>query len=203
LATNSLWLTPLALVFLTSVALGHDLGDQREVIISISPIEVEMLILYEVPAGQFASQLREWMDLNGDGTISDQGFEALARAQVLVPRAGSGLDIQLDGRPIEMVLQQMSFQDGAGEAEEQGVLAMLRYVSQVDAAPLQNGTLTLSTVENVARASVRIQVTGGLLITESTVPPASDAPVVGPVNLVPEMVTGVSFALPGLIPVEP
>lgn len=190
-------------MFLTSTALGHDLGDQREVIVSVSPLEVEMLILYEVPAGQLAAQLREWMDLNGDGTISDQGYEALARAQVLVPRAGTGLDLRLNGHPIEMTLQQMSFQDGAGEGAERGALAMLRYTWQADSPPLQRGTLTLSTVENVARANVRIQVTGGLQITSSTVPPAEDAPVVGPVSLVPDMTTEVRFAWPGLVPVEP
>ena len=174
-------------------AISHELVEQRQLILSVSPEGVELLVVYELPAGAPAARLRLWMDLDKDGTTSNDGLEALARAQLLVPRLISGIDVVLDGAPVQLALAEVSFTDGAGSGEEMGFVGMAIYAwSSPD--PIATSTVELRVSEDTPSVLAHVQTTGPLTIAASTVPRAPDAPVVGPVNVLHEVPLQVTVA---------
>lgn len=163
-------------------AQSHELAEQREVILSISPDGVELLVAYELPAGAPAARLRQWMDLDKDGNVSNEGLEALARAQLLIPRLVSGIEVLLDNAPLRLTLAEVSLNDGAGDDLEMGFVGMAIYVWS-SPEPINAATVELRVAENTPAVIAHVQTTGALTIASSTVPGADDAPVVGPVNV--------------------
>ena len=166
----------------TSQADSHELVEQRELILSIAPDGVELLVAYELPAGAPAARLRQWMDLDKDGSVSNEGLEALARAQLLIPRLASGIEVLLDNAPLQLALAEVSLNDGAGDGAEMGFVGMAIYVWS-SPAPIDTATVELRVAENTPSVIAHVQTTGALAIAESTVPRAADAPIVGPVSV--------------------
>lgn len=162
---------------------SHELIEQRELILSLSPDGVELLVAYELPGGVQAARLRQWMDLDKDGIVSSEGLEFLARAQLLIPRLASGIEVLVNDDVLPLSLVEVNFADGAGSNEEMGFAGMAIYV-WTSPVPIDSATVELRVAENAPAVIAHAQTTGDLAITDSTVPRAPDAPVIGPVNVV-------------------
>ena len=181
-------------LFWPGLAVAHELGERRDLIVSLSPEGVDVLVSYELPGGDVATRARHQIDLNRDGRIGLEGVEALAWAQLFVPRAAEGLLIELGDLSLPLVLSGIDLQDGAGAPEQRGFVVMLLYEWRGDVPA--SGALAVSRAAETAPATAMVQVVGDLIVVESVVPPAPDAPVFGPLELIPEAPITLSYRRP-------
>ena len=159
---------------------AHELPEHRSIIVSISAETIEMLVLYELPAGVDAMSYRTMIDLDRNGVVEGE-LENLAQAQVLLPRIGTGLTVTSDDEPVELGLADVSFQEGAGDGPDQGFIAVAIFSGPFEITTELRITLTIGMEIDPVHAEM--QVTGDVQMTESSHPVAPDAPVIGPAEL--------------------
>lgn len=185
----------LPIVLGTSTLLAHDLGEQRHVLVSVEPGVIEVLVAYELPAGQLARELRAAIDQDGNGAV-DREAERLARAQVLIARVRAGWSVCLGNSELALELADLSFRDNVGTDHRRGFEGMVIYRAAVpDLGSIDSVRIELA--PGAASVRAEIQVTPPLTVVDSPLPPAGDAPVVGPVEVTPDLPLEVRISLSG------
>lgn len=173
-------LLPLLAISPSEQLSAHDLPEHRSVIVSIYDEAIEMLVLFELPAGVDAMSYRIMIDLNGNGVVEGE-LENLAQAQVLLPRIGTGLSVTNNEQPVALALADVSFQDGAGEGADRGFIAVALYSAPFAGDAEHRILMTIGTEIDPVHAEM--QVTGNVEMIDASHPQAEDAPVIGPVEL--------------------
>ncbi|MBN1946158.1 MAG: hypothetical protein JW797_10815 [Bradymonadales bacterium] len=180
------WLVSGLLVAVTgsTLALAHILPETRQLVLSVEPTRCQLLVTYELPAGQMARDYRLMVDMNHDGQVSG-GVERWAVAMALLPRMQAGLSLLIDGQAVPLELENVSFQDGAGSGHRRGFAGMALLVANF-AEPLTGPTeIRLRLSSGSSHVHVQAQVAEGLTLSDSSQPVQPDAPVIGPTHLDP------------------
>ncbi len=163
---------------------AHDYDETRRLLVTVNADALEALVVWELPAGPEAELLRGMIDLDRDGSIADTGWEPILQTQLLGPRLMRGLSFELAGAPVALVPEQVAYRDGAGEGSRRGFVAMLLLRAATPPAPTAD-VLRVAIAPNTPATQLELQLGDGVELVDSPVPPAPDAPVIGPLSLLP------------------
>lgn len=159
----------------TTTASGHELEETRRLVLSVHADRVELLVAYELRAGELADGLRAQFDRQGDDRLDR--FERLARAQVVTPRLGRGVRLEVDGVPQPLWIRELVFPPAPREGGRLGVAALALFV-----APVTADEVRLSA--DGGRVSVEAQAAPSIAL-DAGLPRREGDPVLGPKELTP------------------
>lgn len=97
------------LLAVAPLAHAHEFGASRQVLVSVTPDTVEMLVLWELGASAESRMFDGLLDANGDGQV-DGALERFAAARTLMPHALQGLGLTIDGEPPRLELVRAVFE---------------------------------------------------------------------------------------------
>ncbi|MGE0790705.1 MAG: hypothetical protein AB7S26_33840 [Sandaracinaceae bacterium] len=116
----------------SSVAVrAHEFDEARRIVIALEGDRLDMVVGYELRAGELAEGLRAQFDAGADGRI-ETPFERLARRQVVGPRIGRAVRIALDGRPVRFAMTELAFVDAREADGRAGIAAVARFRAAID-----------------------------------------------------------------------
>lgn len=177
----------LAALLMVTAALplqAHEGIEQRQVVVSLAPDRIDMLVAWELPAGAMAAQLRSAMDLDGDGLVQGD-HEILTRAQLLIPRLVVGIELRVGEEAVSLDMIDVELRDGSGSGPRQGFEAMALYHTDRPLAQDAAAAVVVGVADAVAPVRAEVQWAEGLVLEDSSLPPATDAPAIGPAEVLP------------------
>lgn len=167
-------------------ARAHDYDETRRLLVTVDTDAIEVLVVWELPAGPEAELLRGMIDLDRDGAIADSGWEPIVQAQLLGPRLLRGLSLELAGTAVTLAPDRVAYRDGAGDGARRGFVAMLLLqAARSLPEPPTSATVRVALAPDTPATQLELQLGDGVELVDSPVPPAPDAPVIGPLALIP------------------
>lgn len=174
-----------------AVAAAHELDEQRELMVSIGPGQVDLLLAWSVPPGEDAARLRALTLPLHFGGLDDSVRERLLAASLL-PRMMRGVQVSMDGVVLQPEIERFHLRDSPGRGATRGFQAMaLLRVSAPElvpdppeagaAAPAWSFRVERALHADPVQLVVQVDPERGWTVTDTALP--ASPPLWGPVEL--------------------
>lgn len=160
LITGALALCALA----PTLASGHQLPQERQIVVQLGPERADVLIAYKEPAGERVQVFMRRFDLNGNGKLDPA--EQPAAGRLWTPVLLHGLKFEIPHTRPETQPPQVKLQlTRAGDLQ---IMALVSYkLPKLAAGAHRDFVLTVSDVPKLVPPDVTFQAIGGLHITHA------------------------------------
>lgn len=103
--------------------LAHELDEQRELMVSIAPGQIDFLLAWNVPPGEDAARLRALTFPLQVGRLEASVRERMLAASLL-PRMMRGVQVSMDGVVLQPEVERFHLRDHSGREATRGLQAM-------------------------------------------------------------------------------